>query len=65
MTQRHPDFFKVSVREVRQDRKANIVLGKSLGVLPEAELLQPVGDLLHGGQRPEYWASSARAGNLI
>jgi hypothetical protein len=30
--------------------------------LPEAELLQPVGDLLHRGSAPDYWASSARIG---
>jgi hypothetical protein len=33
--------------------------------LPVAELLKPVSDLLHRGQRPEYRASSARAETLF
>jgi hypothetical protein len=37
------------IRKVRQDGKANIVLGKALRVLPETKLLQPVSDLLHRG----------------
>ena len=42
--------------------KADVVLGKALRVLPETELLQPVGDLLHRGSAPDYRASSARIG---
>jgi hypothetical protein len=49
MTERHPNVFEVLIREIGQDGKANVVLGKSLGVLPEPELFEPVCDLLHRG----------------
>jgi hypothetical protein len=49
MTQRDPDLFKMLIREIGQNRKANVVLGKALRVLPETELLKPIGDLLHRG----------------
>jgi len=58
------NFFEV-VGEIIQDGKADVVLGKALRVLPVAELLKPVSDLLHRGQRPEYRASSARAETLF
>ena len=47
MTERHPNVLEVLIREIRQDGKADVVLGKALCVLSEAELLQPVSDLLH------------------
>jgi hypothetical protein len=53
MTERHPDVLEVLIREIRQDGKADVVLGKSLSVLPEAEFLQPVSDLLHRGSAPK------------
>ena len=66
MTKRHnADLFEVLISQIRQDDKADVVLGKSLGVLSESELLKPVSDLLHCGGAPGYRASSARAGNLI
>jgi hypothetical protein len=49
MTQRNSDLFKVLIREIGQDGKADVVLGKALRVLPETELLMPVSDLLHRG----------------
>ena len=42
-------LFKVLVCQMRQYYKANIVLSKALTVLPKAELLQPVRNLLHHG----------------
>jgi hypothetical protein len=42
MTQRHPDLFEVLIGQIGQDGKADVVLGKSLRVLPETELLKPV-----------------------
>jgi hypothetical protein len=33
------------IREIRQNGKADVVLGKSLRVLPEAERLKPFGDV--------------------
>jgi hypothetical protein len=47
MTERHPNVLEVLIREIGQDGKADVVLGKSLRVLPETELLQPISDLLH------------------
>jgi hypothetical protein len=47
MTKRHPNFFEVLVGEIRQDGKADVVFGKPLRVLPEAQLLKPISDLLH------------------
>src|SRR5262249_1802806 len=44
---RNADLFKVLITQIRQDDKANIILGKSLSVLPETKLPQPVGNLLH------------------
>jgi hypothetical protein len=41
MTERHPDFFQILIREVGQNRKADVILGKALSVLPETELLKP------------------------
>ena len=53
MTERgNTSLFEVLIGQIRQNDKADVVLGKPLRVLPEAELLQPVGDLLHRGQRP-------------
>jgi hypothetical protein len=35
------------IGQVGKDRKINTVFGKTLGVLGHAELLEPVGNLLH------------------
>jgi hypothetical protein len=34
-----------------QDSESNVVLGKALGVLPKANVLKPVRDLLHRARR--------------
>jgi hypothetical protein len=47
MTERHPNVLEVLIREIRQDGKADVVLGKSLRVLTETQLLQPISYLLH------------------
>ncbi len=61
MTERYPNVLEVLIGQIREDGKADVVLGKALRVLPETELLQPVGDLLHRGlpgfispHRPDY-----------
>ena len=65
MTKRgNPKFFEILVCQVRQDDKANVILGKALRVLPETKLLKPVSDLLHRGSAPDYRASPARIGKL-
>ena len=50
MTERRDaNLFEVLICQIRQDDKADIVLGKALRVLPKTELLKPFGDLLHRG----------------
>jgi hypothetical protein len=46
------NLFEVLISQIRQDDKANVVLGKALRVLPETELLKPISDLLHRGSAP-------------
>jgi hypothetical protein len=63
MTERHPDFFQILIREVGQNRKADVILGKALSVLPETELLKPVRNLLHHG-RPDCRALPPASASL-
>jgi hypothetical protein len=42
MTERHPNVVEVLIREIRQDGKANVILGKPLRALTETQLLQPI-----------------------
>jgi hypothetical protein len=49
------DFFKVLIRQVAQNGKINIVLGKALGVLGHAELFEPVRNLLHCAAPLRRW----------
>ena len=44
---RNPKLFQVLVCQMGQDSKGNVVLGKALRVLPEADVLKPVRNLLH------------------
>ena len=46
-----PISFEVLIRQIRKDAEIDLVLGKALSVLPEAELLKPVRNLLHRGPR--------------
>jgi hypothetical protein len=46
---RNANLFEVLIGQIRQDEKANILLGKPLRVLSETELVEPVRDLLHCG----------------
>jgi hypothetical protein len=39
---RKTDLFEVLIGQVTQDREIDIVLGKALGVLGQAELFEPV-----------------------
>jgi hypothetical protein len=43
------NLFEVLIGQIRQDDKANVVLGEALRVLPETELLKPNSHLLHRG----------------
>ena len=46
-------FFQVLIGQISEHREINSVLGKLLRVLPEAQLLKPIGDLLHRGSAPD------------
>jgi hypothetical protein len=48
MAERHnANLFEVLIREVTQDREIDIILGKALGVLRQAETFEPVPNRLH------------------
>jgi hypothetical protein len=48
MAERHnANLFEVLIRKVTQDREIDIILGKALGVLGQAETFEPVPNLLH------------------
>ena len=44
---RNANLFEVLIGQIRQDDKANVILGKALTVLPETKLLKPIRNLLH------------------
>jgi hypothetical protein len=55
MTKRgNPKFFQVLVRQIRQDARIDVILSKALSVLPETELFEPVGNLLHRGHQADF-----------
>src|SRR5215469_11843424 len=45
------DFLEVLIGQMGECRKGNPVLDKALGILEQAELFEPVRDLLHGRHR--------------
>jgi hypothetical protein len=53
------DLFEVLIGQVTQDREINIVLGKALGVLGQAELFEPVRDQLHRDHSPRIYRGLA------
>ena len=52
MPKQDADIFEVLIRQMRERRNINPVLGKALGVLGHAELFEPVGNLLHCRKPP-------------
>src|SRR6516162_5197216 len=44
---RDTDLFEVLIGQIRQNNKANVILGKALSVLLETELLEPLVGLMH------------------
>jgi hypothetical protein len=45
-------LWRVLIYQVGKDGEINSILGKALGVLGHAELLEPISDLLHRGSAP-------------
>jgi hypothetical protein len=54
----------VLIREIGQDGKASVILGKSLRVLPKTKLLKPDSDLLHRGSASDYRPASASVSRM-
>jgi hypothetical protein len=48
MPKQDADFLEVLIGQVGECRKANPVFDKALGILGQAELFEPVRDLLYG-----------------
>ena len=48
---RNPKLFQVLVCQMGQDSEGNVVLGKALRVLPKADVLKPIRNLLHRARR--------------
>ena len=51
MPERDSDFFEVLVSQIAENARINVVVGKTLSVLPEAKCIEPVRNRLHGGHR--------------
>src|SRR5271165_1345637 len=49
MPQRNADVLEVLIVKMGEYGNINLILGKTLSVLPETELFQPVRNLLHRG----------------
>src|SRR5271165_1667062 len=49
MPQRNADVLEVQIAKMGKYGNINLILGKTLSVLPETELFQPVRNLLHRG----------------
>ena len=47
VSERNTNFPEVLICEMTENGNVNLVLGKSLSVLPETELFEPVRNLLH------------------
>jgi hypothetical protein len=58
---RHTNLFEVLVCQIRQNGEADVIFGKPLSILPKAELLKPLRNLLHLGR---HWMSLWRGDNL-
>ena len=50
ITKDNADVFQVLIGQVAKDRKINAIFGKTIRVLGQTELFEPVGDLLHGAK---------------
>src|SRR5215475_14581299 len=51
MPERDSDFLEVLVGQIAENARINVVVGKTLRVLPEAKSAEPIRNLLHCGHR--------------
>ena len=49
MPEQNTEVLEILLRQIADDREVNGVVGEALGVLGQAELFEPVHDLLHRG----------------
>ena len=54
MPEQHPDVLEILIGLIAQCRNIDTVFGKALGVLGQAELLEPVRDVLHSNPPQIY-----------
>src|SRR5215471_21529724 len=50
MPERDSDFFQVLIGQIAENARINVIVGKTLRVLPEANCVEPVRNRLHCGQ---------------
>ena len=55
MPQQNAEVFEVLLRQIADDGEVNGVVGEALGVLGQAELFEPVRDLLHRNPSPRIY----------
>jgi hypothetical protein len=47
MPEENPNFPEILIRQVRKDRDVDAILGETLSILGQADVLEPFRDLLH------------------
>src|SRR6266702_2432094 len=55
MPQQNAEVLEILLRQIADDREVNGVVGEALGVLGQAELFEPVRDLLHRDPTPRIY----------
>src|SRR5262245_43308916 len=63
MPEQNTEVLEILLRQIADDREVNGVVGEALGVLGQAELFEPVRDLLHRDSA-SYWPPPFRVGLL-
>src|SRR5215472_3689671 len=57
MPERDTDLFQIRIRQMAEHRDINVVLGKPLSVLPKAERVEPIRNLLHRREPADFCLS--------
>ncbi len=53
-SERDPHVLQILIGQMGEFGYVNLILGKTLGVLPETELFEPVRNLLHRGHQADF-----------
>jgi hypothetical protein len=51
MSERNTYLFQISIRQIGKHRDIDVIPGEPSGILPKAELLKPLRNLLHRSRR--------------